>query len=63
MIIASYPGAGGNRYQRMMQNLQWQQPNITYNAVNTRQHFNNRYLLGEYDSEIFDLVWNKVNLS
>jgi hypothetical protein len=47
MIIAFYPGAGGNRYQRMMQNLEWQQPGITYDAVNPGQDFNNRYLLDD----------------
>jgi hypothetical protein len=47
MIIAFYPGAGGNRYQRMMQNLEWQQSNISYDAVNPGQDFNNRYLLGD----------------
>lgn len=46
MIIAFYPGAGGNRYQRMMQNLEWQQSDTIYDAVNTGQNFNNRYLLG-----------------
>ena len=47
MIIAFYPGAGGNRYQRMMQNLEWQQSNITYDAVNPGQDYKNRYLLGD----------------
>ena len=47
MIIAFYPGAGGNRYLRMMQNLEWQQSNISYDAVNTGQDFNNRYLFGD----------------
>lgn len=47
MIIAFYPGAGGNRYQRMMQNLEWQQPNTSYDTVNPGQNFNNRYLLGD----------------
>ena len=47
MIIAFYPGAGGNRYQRMMQNLEWQQLNTSYDTVNPGQNFNNRYLLGD----------------
>jgi hypothetical protein len=47
MIIAFYPGAGGNRYQRMMQNLEWQQSDTGYDAVNTGQDANNRYLLGD----------------
>ena len=56
MIIAFYPGAGGNRYQRMMQNLQWQQPNITYDAVNTGQDFNNRYLFGDAVNTAQDFI-------
>lgn len=47
MIIAFYPGAGGNRYLRMMQNLEWQQPDTSYDAVNLGQDFNNRYLLDD----------------
>ena len=47
MIIAFYPGAGGNRYQRMMQNLEWQQSNTSYDAVNAGQDFNNRYLFDD----------------
>jgi hypothetical protein len=47
MIIAFYPGAGGNRYQRMMQNFEWQQPGITYDAVNPGQDYKNRYLLDD----------------
>lgn len=47
MIIAFYPGAGGNRYQRMIQNLEWQQPDTSYDAVNLGQNFNNRYLLDD----------------
>ena len=47
MIIAFYPGAGGNRYQRMMQNLEWQQPDTSYDAVNLGQDFKNRYLLSD----------------
>jgi hypothetical protein len=47
MIIAFYPGAGGNRYLRMMQNLEWLQSGISYDAVNPGQDFDNRYLLGD----------------
>lgn len=47
MIIAFYPGAGGNRYQRMIQNLEWQQSNITYDAVNPGQDYKNRYLFDD----------------
>lgn len=47
MIIAFYPGAGGNRYLRMMQNLEWRQSHISYDIVNTGQDFTNRYLLDD----------------
>jgi hypothetical protein len=47
MIIAFYPGAGGNRYLRMMQNLEWQQSDTSYDTVNLGQDFNNRHLLGD----------------
>ena len=46
MIIAFYPGAGGNRYLRKLQDLEWQQSNISYDFLNL-QDFANRYLLGE----------------
>ena len=44
MIIAFYPGAGGNRYLRMIQHLEWQQSNTSYDAVNADQDFKNRNL-------------------
>jgi len=47
MIIAFYPGAGGNRYLRMMQNLEWQQSDTSYDAVNPGQDYKNRYLLDD----------------
>lgn len=47
MIIAFCPGAGGNRYQRMVQNLAWQQSDTSYDAINSGQDFKNRYLLGD----------------
>ena len=47
MIIAFYPGAGGNRYLRMMQNLEWQKSDTSYDTVNTGQDPKNRYLLGD----------------
>lgn len=48
MIIAFYPGAGGNRYMRMLENLEWQESNVTYDSkVNTLQYFENRYLLND----------------
>jgi hypothetical protein len=64
MIIAFYPGAGGNRYQRMMQNLEWQQSDTSYDAVNPGQDFNNRYLLGDAVNQDFILTHclNKTRL-
>jgi len=48
VIIAFYPGAGGNRYLRMLENLEWQESNVTYDSkVNTPQYFENRYLLDD----------------
>jgi hypothetical protein len=47
MIIAFYPGAGGNRYLRMMQNLEWQRSNTSYDALTLNQDFKNRYLFGD----------------
>ena len=51
MIIAFYPGAGGNRYLSMLENLEWQESNITYDSKvhkeNTRQYIENRYLLDD----------------
>lgn len=45
MIIAFYPGAGGNRYLRMCNKLEWQKSNCTYDATIHDQKFVNRYLL------------------
>jgi len=47
MIIAYYPGAGGNRYQRMIQHLKWQKSNTTYDTVNPEHDSNNRYLFND----------------
>jgi hypothetical protein len=41
-VISFYPGAGGNRYLRMLQNEQWQETNKIYDY--TDKHFGNRYL-------------------
>jgi len=56
MIIAFYPGAGGNRYQRMMQNFEWQKSDISYDTVNQTQDFNNRYLLGDASNIDRDVI-------
>lgn len=47
MIICYYPGAGGNRYYRMLQNLDWIQPNQTYDDLVKDQIFQHRYLYHE----------------
>jgi hypothetical protein len=44
MIIAFYPGAGGNRYLRNIQGLEWQKTNMSYDVLND-QDFKYRYLL------------------
>lgn len=56
MIIAFYPGAGGNRYQRMLQNFEWQQSDTSYDAVNPGQDFNNRYLIDDVVNANQDFV-------
>jgi hypothetical protein len=46
VIIAFYPGAGGNRYLRMLAKLDWQESNVTYDSkVHIPQYLENRYLL------------------
>jgi hypothetical protein len=46
MIIAYYPGAGGNRFYQRLLNKDWAQPGISYDA-STKQLFSHRYLLGD----------------
>jgi hypothetical protein len=45
MVIAFYPGAGGNRYLRMLTNQLWSELGQTYDFKVKNQHFRNRYLL------------------
>ena len=45
MIIAFYPGGGGNRYMRRLLNRDWQQSNKSYDSMNHKQQFAHRYLL------------------
>lgn len=45
MIIAFYPGAGGNRYLQMQLGNDWTQPNRSYDINNTGQRYEHRYLL------------------
>jgi len=45
MIIAFYPGAGGNRYLRMLKNQDWSDFHKSYDIKVNNQDFKNRYLL------------------
>ena len=45
MIIAFYPGAGGNRYLQRLLGNDWTQPHISYDQINTTQRYQNRYLI------------------
>jgi hypothetical protein len=47
MIIAFYPGAGGNRYRQMLLGNDWDKSNVSYDNTNLDQMFANRYLLNE----------------
>lgn len=51
MIIAFYPGAGGNRYLRSIQGIEWQTSNMSYDML-TGQDSKNRYLLGDSINEL-----------
>jgi hypothetical protein len=45
MIIAFYPGAGGNRYIQKLLGNNWSQPHTSYDQINTNQQYAHRYLL------------------
>jgi hypothetical protein len=45
MIIAFYPGAGGNRYLQKLLGNDWSQPHTSYDQINTNQQYAHRYLL------------------
>jgi len=45
MIIAFYPGAGGNRYLQRLLGNDWTQPHTSYDRINTTQQYQHRYLL------------------
>jgi hypothetical protein len=45
MIIAFYPGGGGNRYLQMLLGNEWSVPKKSYDRVNTNQKYAHRYLL------------------
>jgi sarcosine oxidase delta subunit len=45
MIIAFYPGAGGNRYLQRLLGNDWTKPHTSYDQINTTQQYQHRYLL------------------
>jgi hypothetical protein len=45
MIIAFYPGGGGNRYLQRMLGNDWNLPRISYDKFNGDQIYENRYFL------------------
>jgi hypothetical protein len=47
MIIAYYPGGGGNRYKRMLQGLEWTETNRAYDNLGHWQEKTNKYLLDD----------------
>lgn len=47
MIIAYYPGAGGNRYMRLVLNKNWQQLGQSYDKFHNDQHYQYRYLTSD----------------
>jgi hypothetical protein len=56
MVIAFYPGAGGNRYLRMLQGLEWQQSRQSYDLYVKGQLFKTRYLLDDIEYPTQDYV-------
>lgn len=46
MIIAFYPGTGGNRYLQNLLGNDWTQPYRSYDLTNAGQQFEHRYLTG-----------------
>jgi|APGre2960657373_1045057.scaffolds.fasta_scaffold07290_4 hypothetical protein len=44
MIIAFYPGGGGNRYLQRLLGNDWTQPHISYDLTNTGQQYKHKYL-------------------
>ena len=45
MIIAFYPGGGGNRYLQKLLGNDWTRTHISYDKINTKQQYLHRYLL------------------
>ena len=54
-IIGFYPGGGGNRYLRYINNIEYSRHNVTYDSLVYGQKFINRYLLngiGQIDNNV-----------
>ncbi len=51
-IIAFYPGGGGNRYLRYLQNKDFNNYNISYDIESESQHDEYRYLLTPFSTSI-----------
>jgi hypothetical protein len=47
MVIAFFPGAGGNRYLQYLLSNDWKKHGISYDVKNQGQLFENRYLLSD----------------
>jgi hypothetical protein len=45
MIIAFYPGAGGNRYLQKLLGNGWAKPHRSYDLANAEQRYEHRYLI------------------
>jgi hypothetical protein len=56
MIVAFYPGAGGNRYLRMTQDKEWQLHGRSYDDVVRNQSSLNRYIYPDREYSITDDV-------
>jgi hypothetical protein len=62
MVIAFYPGAGGNRYQRLLLGKDWNKLNVSYDRSNSGQLSENRYLLnGGVNNNISHILTHCMN--
>lgn len=62
-VIGFYPGAGGNRYLRSINGLEFSTHNIAYDNRVTNQYLENRYLLGKTISTSDVILTHCVNES
>jgi len=61
MIIGYFPGAGGNRYLRQLQGLEYSQDAVTYDIKNPLQTFTNRYMLNGIDDQAEIILTHCLN--